>query len=106
MQDYPTAAMATTTTDTGIHQRVAWHETWLDSIIAACAPDNTLLVTAKITAIRFSKVHTSTDYGVEDVATYAEELYDLQEHLSDIMRTGVTEKTKLDLVEKAMSYTL
>ena len=106
VQDYPTAAMVNTTTDTGIRQRMAWHETWLDSIITACAPDNTLLVTAEITAIRFGKSHSSTDYGVEDVAAYAAELYDLQERLGDIMRTGVTEKTKLDLVEKAMPYTL
>ena len=60
VQDYPTAAMANTTTDTGICQRMAWHETWLDSIITARAPDNTLLVTAEITAIRFGKSHSST----------------------------------------------
>ena len=50
-KDYPTAGMAAATSDTGVRQRIAWHENWLDQIIAACAPDSNLLVSAEMATI-------------------------------------------------------
>ena len=75
-------------------------------IIAACAPDSSLLVSFEMAAIQFGKANSNSDYCVDNVANYAEALYNLQERLGAVMRIGVTDKVKLNLFEKALPVSL
>lgn len=102
-RDYQDAGMATAATNARIQQRMEWHENWFDRIIQACAPEASVDVLEKMASIKFGE-SAAERYSHAHVMQYMAKLYDLQDMLGDAMRTGTTEKQKLEVVERALPF--
>lgn len=102
-RDYASDDMMSSTSAARVTARMDWHEQWLDRIIHACAPETSVDVLERMAAVKFGEEATGR-YSHANVMQYMAKLYELQDVLGDAMRTGVTDKQKLDVVERAVPY--
>ena len=78
----------------------------LTDIVAACAPNTNAHIIKEIEQIKFGEGATGgitgRFYQEEDVTRYMGKLLQLHCERSDPMRTGLTNKVKLDVVKRAL----
>ena len=103
---YPSEAVKSAVTQANLRARCDFHITWLTDIVAACAPNTNAHIIKEIEKIKFGEGATGgitgRFYQEEDVTRYMGKLLQLQRERGDPMRTGLTNKVKLDVVKRAL----
>ena len=103
---YPSDAVKSAVTQANLRARCDFHITWLTDIVAACAPNTNAHIIKEIEKIKFGEGATGgitgRFYQEEDVTRYMGKLLQLQRERGDPMRTGLTNKVKLDVVKRAL----
>ena len=106
VQSYPSDAVRNGTTAANLRARCDFHLTWLTDIVAACAPNTSAHIIKEIERIKFGDGATGgitgRFYQEDDVTCYMGKLLQLQRERGDPMRTGLTNKVKLDVVKRAL----
>ena len=106
VQSYPSDAVRNGTTAANLRARCDFHLTWLTDIVAACAPNTSAHIIKEIERIKFGDGATGgitgRFYQEDDVTCYMGKLLQLQRERGDPMRTGLTNKVKLNVVKRAL----
>ena len=104
--DYPSDAVKNAASAANLKARSDFHIEWLTEIIAACSPNTSAHIVKEMEKVKFGEGAsggiTGRCYQEDDVIRYMGKMLDLQKQRGDPMRTGLTNKVKLDIVKRAL----
>ena len=104
--DYPSDAVKNAANAANLKARSDFHIEWLTEIIAACSPNTSAHIVKEMEKVKFGEGAsggiTGRCYQEDDVIRYMGKMLDLQKQRGDPMRTGLTNKVKLDIVKRAL----
>ena len=105
-KDYPSAAVRNATTDAKLKEGMEFNEKWLKSVIAACSPNTNTLIVDEMRKIKFGAGatggYTGQHWQAQDIMVYYTKLKALENESGDMMSTGLSDKTKLEIVSFAL----